>query len=56
MLLCDVNSAFVRLLATSITIWFLVTVGIHRLCENYFTVSHMQVDDVAGIQMLWQRS
>ena len=51
--LCDVSSAFVRLLAAAMMIWSLVAVGIYILCGNHFTVSHMRVDDVTGVQMVW---
>ena len=53
--LYDVNNDFVRLLATAMMIWSLKAVGIHVLCGNHFDVSHMRVDDVAGVQVLWQR-
>ena len=53
--LCDSNSAFIRLLADVMMIWYIVAVGIHRLCGNYFTVSHMHVNNIACVQMLWQR-
>ena len=52
---CDVNSAFVRLLAAAMMIWSLVSVGIHILYGNHFTASHIRVDDVVGVQMVWQR-
>ena len=55
MLLGDVNVTFVRSIAAAIMIWYLVAVGIHRLCGNHVNVSHMLVDAVAGVQMLYQR-
>ena len=49
---CDVNIAFIRLLAAAMMMWSLVAVGIHMLCRKKFTVSYMCVDTVAGVQML----
>ena len=53
--LCNVNIIFVRSLAAAIMIWSLVAVGIGRLCGSHFTLSHMRVESIAGVQMLWQR-
>ena len=52
--LCDVNSRFARSIDAAIMIWYLVNVGIRRLCRKNVTVSNMQVNDIAGVHMLRQ--
>ena len=51
MLLCGVPSACVRLLTADIMIWSLVAASIWGLVGNHFTVSHVKVDDVTGVQI-----
>ena len=49
---CVVRSSAVSSLAVAMIILSRVTVGMQKLCRNYFTVSQVCVDDVDGFHML----